>query len=88
MRENHTRKGPGALEPIATVIAHTLDADGVVLIVCGGPNDGAFEVQLPDDVKHQLPGVLRALADLVERDVVAEGHAADGRADEGAERSS
>lgn len=62
--------GPGKYDPEATAARESAMAGAVVLIVLDGDRGSGFSVQvISPGVLERLPGLLRHMADDIERDV-------------------
>ena len=61
-------KGPGKYDDLATLVAHQAEALGVILVVIGGNKGSGFSVQAVGPIAHELPSLLRNLADSIECD--------------------
>jgi hypothetical protein len=60
--------GPGKYDEFADVLAHSLQADGLVLIVVGGLMGAGMCVKCRDEkLVAKLPAILRDVADLMEK---------------------
>ena len=66
-------RGPGKYDDLATLVRARAKAEGVIVIVIGGSKGGGFSVQATAQVSAELPGLLRKLADDIERDCDARG---------------
>jgi hypothetical protein len=64
--------GPGKYDEACTAARETLAARGVVLIVFGGMHGNGFSCQAPLDLQVALPGILRTVADSIEKDLSEE----------------
>jgi hypothetical protein len=62
--------GPGKADHIAEMAREAAKADGVVVLVFGGPLHGGFSVKGPIEMHIGLPSVLRQLADKIQADLV------------------
>jgi hypothetical protein len=66
--------GAGRYNDVVTWVREHTDGDLVALIILGGPKGPSFEVQTRDPaLEVMLPGVLRVMADQIERDIRARG---------------
>jgi hypothetical protein len=61
--------GPGKYDDLATCARERAEAEGVVLVILGGKAGAGFSVQANAIVTLALPGLLRRLADDIERDM-------------------
>lgn len=59
--------GPGKHTETVRRVREELKADGVILIVFGGPDGGSFECQLPPWEIHKIASVIRHVAKEIER---------------------
>jgi len=62
--------GPGKYNDLLTAARTQAGSDAAILIVFGGNKGSGFSVQAPLDIQLGLPGILRYLADEVEREIV------------------
>lgn len=61
--------GPGKYDSICTVARESTDAAFIAVIVIGGNQGNGFSVQATDEaLTHNLPKVLRKMADDIEAD--------------------
>lgn len=58
--------GPGKYNSMCDKVREDLNAEGVILIVYGGVLGDGFEAQLPAAIAHNMPRVLRQVADQIE----------------------
>lgn len=61
--------GPGKYDPICTQAREAAKAEGAILMVVHGEHGDGFACQIPTYMLHQIPAVLRQLADGIERDL-------------------
>jgi len=59
--------GPGKYDAELTAVREKIEARGAILIVFDGNRGGGFSAQLPVDLATTVPGVLRNIADEIER---------------------
>jgi len=67
MPKTDARAGAGPYEQAALVARDMVGAQGVVLIVYGDALGGGYELNIPEPVRHQVPRILREMADVIER---------------------
>lgn len=67
MPKTDARAGAGPYEQAATVARDMVGAEGVILIVYGDARGGGYEVLIPEDVRHQIPRILREMADAIQQ---------------------
>jgi hypothetical protein len=60
--------GPGKYDDACTVARESTEALAVALIVVGGHSGSGFSVQGPRHLLARLPGMLRFMANEIERD--------------------
>jgi hypothetical protein len=62
--------GPGKYDALATYVREQAQANVAIIIVVGGVLGSGFSVQaFGEDVTLSLPGLLRKIADDIERDM-------------------
>ena len=63
------KRGAGKYDDLATLVRQQAAAQGVVVIVIGGPAGSGFSVQAEPALLPHLVGLLRTMADAVEADL-------------------
>lgn len=58
--------GPGKYDYLATMVRRDAEADTVVIVVLGGKLGNGFSVQANYPMTHELPSLLRAVADEID----------------------
>jgi len=61
--------GAGKYDAITTKVREQTGAFGCILLVVEGDQGSGFSVQAPLSIQMQLPEVLRAMADSIEKDL-------------------
>ncbi len=61
--------GPGKYDHCCTLARHAAKAKGAIVIIMEGENGSGFSVQIPPENAHQIPQVLRVVADGIEEDL-------------------
>lgn len=61
--------GPGKYDDLATSVRQSAMAEGVIVIVIKGDRGSGFSVQATLDVTMVLPGMLRHMADEIEKEM-------------------
>jgi len=61
--------GPGKYDDLATLVRAQAAAEGVIVVVIGGPAGSGFSVQATPAVTAGLSRMLRFIADEIERSV-------------------
>lgn len=69
LKKSELAVGAGKYDELATQIREREDADGVILIVCGGVHNGGMAAQIDIELMHEVPKVLRTLAAEIEADL-------------------
>lgn len=64
--------GPGKYDDLCTKLREDADAAGVILIIFDGNLDSGFSVQVPPQILHTLPALLRSLSNQIEDDLKTE----------------
>jgi hypothetical protein len=65
--------GPGKYDRLATIVREESGADAVIVLVLGGKMGSGFSVQSRGvDLTAMLPGMLRKIADDIEKDTSKE----------------
>lgn len=59
--------GPGKYDSLCTEVREKAKAEGVLLIVVNGTFGEGFSCQVTDEILFALPGMLRYIADEIER---------------------
>ena len=60
--------GPGKYDDLCAIVREKAGASAVAIIVFGGNKGGGFSVQAPMAFTLLLPGILREMADSIEKD--------------------
>lgn len=61
--------GPGKYDAEAQALIEKLRADGIVLIVLGGPHGSGCSMKVHDSVAGAMPALLRQVADAEAADI-------------------
>jgi hypothetical protein len=62
-------EGPGKYDDVATIARVATKAKGIIIIVLGGELGNGFSVQMEAPDLEIMPGILRDLADQIEKDM-------------------
>jgi hypothetical protein len=63
--------GPGKYDDLATLVRKQAAADGVIVIVLGGPAGPGFSVQGDAETTRKLPTLLRVVAHEIEQSLAS-----------------
>jgi hypothetical protein len=61
--------GPGKYDDLATIVRLMAEAKAVILVVFDGIFGSGFSVQAEEGAVLNLPGILRKMADEIEKDI-------------------
>lgn len=62
-----TPPAPGGYDDVASVVWDATHSEGVIVVVFNGDRGTGFSVQAPLLLVNEIPGLLRSMADQIER---------------------